>query len=47
VFDRQRRHRSLRRDDNDFVVVLRFSKPEEAEAFAERFGGDRLATNQR
>jgi hypothetical protein len=35
-----------RRDDGDFAVLC-FGKPEDAEAFAKRFGWKRLPENRR
>jgi hypothetical protein len=36
----------MRRDDGDFVVFY-FAKPEDADVFRERFGGERLPGNPR
>jgi hypothetical protein len=32
----------MRRDDSDLVVLFCFRNPEDAEAFAKRFGGEQL-----
>jgi len=38
---------SLRRSDADYVVVFCFAKPEDAQAFCERFGGEWFPRSRR